>query len=932
MSTTDKTKIDSIATGATANSTDAALRDRATHSGVQAINTITNLQSTLDAKEPSVATGTTAQYYRGDKSWQSLNKTAIGLANVDNTSDANKPVSTATSTALNAKQNTLISGTSIKTIAGLSVLGSGDLGVIPLAYGGTGGTTASTARSALGLGTVATANIGSSGSVVPLLNNSNTTWSGNKILSAIGMGATTRAMIVDVDPGATGAYYLKTSGLDRWRINKSNNSESGSNYGSDFSIVRCGDDGVSLGAAITILRSSGETIVGGVLSATTLTAYAASASVGGTIILAKPTIGGLSGNVVIDTALDSVRFFENGGSSRGFYLHLPSGLSSAGANIMDRTYHIGEQPVSSVTGLQPALTALTDKINASQNNLLNNGGLEDGFNRGVASTGGLILQPNSEWGPYAYSVTDGQHVFEFAPIVNIQVGSRYWVHIDPIAIGASSIYCDLLGLNDNNEILVDSNQSIQTGPINFSHNNVRRGMIAAYCDVPSGITKIIARVITNVVGGNITGFRRAKVETGPMWTPFSAEATIGSICSDLNTKVTAAYVKGLLGSDRASVLDITGFDPTGSNDMASGYQALINQAAVAGVPVEAPGCQILLGSTINLPQGHVFRGFSAGAGPNTNAKLCSTFILAHSGKGFIALGPNPGGEGAIHIFDQSTKRIQPAVVSGQAWAPSDHDYDYHFLDTSNLRMARILTQNATRGIYLNGGRNTIEDWSGQCYKKGLHTDFSYDTFILTRTHLWPFTSQAPEMREYTQNNLTAMQLNRVDNPFIDKFFSIWHQTGIRIGWYIGDGQHKPAGTVSKLKLISADIDIGDIAYHVIPEALGHTANFVAFTAQCKDIPTGQPLILIEGSKCKISGDFGAGNVGGNIIRMAATSSESKIRLRVEADSYNKTNNGYPAFEVAAGGGQLDILPGSLIEGGNGAPISSGNVIIWQPPV
>jgi hypothetical protein len=57
----------------------------------------------LATKEPLVTAGTTAQYYRGDKSFQTLDKTAVGLANVDNTSDANKPVSTATQTALNAK-------------------------------------------------------------------------------------------------------------------------------------------------------------------------------------------------------------------------------------------------------------------------------------------------------------------------------------------------------------------------------------------------------------------------------------------------------------------------------------------------------------------------------------------------------------------------------------------------------------------------------------------------------------------------------------------------------------------------------------------------------------------------------------------------------------------------------------------------------------
>jgi len=49
QSATDKTKLDGIAAGATANSTDAQLRDRSTHTGTQAISTITGLQAELDA-------------------------------------------------------------------------------------------------------------------------------------------------------------------------------------------------------------------------------------------------------------------------------------------------------------------------------------------------------------------------------------------------------------------------------------------------------------------------------------------------------------------------------------------------------------------------------------------------------------------------------------------------------------------------------------------------------------------------------------------------------------------------------------------------------------------------------------------------------------------------------------------------------------------
>jgi hypothetical protein len=68
-------------------------------------------------------------------------KTALALNNVDNTSDANKPVSSATQSALNAKQDTLVSGTNIKTVNNTSLLGSGNIAISSaVAWGGVTGT------------------------------------------------------------------------------------------------------------------------------------------------------------------------------------------------------------------------------------------------------------------------------------------------------------------------------------------------------------------------------------------------------------------------------------------------------------------------------------------------------------------------------------------------------------------------------------------------------------------------------------------------------------------------------------------------------------------------------------------------------------------------------------------------------------------------
>lgn len=50
----------------------------------------------------------------------SVTKSQVGLGNVDNTSDANKPISSATQTALNAKQNTITGGATTITTSNLT--------------------------------------------------------------------------------------------------------------------------------------------------------------------------------------------------------------------------------------------------------------------------------------------------------------------------------------------------------------------------------------------------------------------------------------------------------------------------------------------------------------------------------------------------------------------------------------------------------------------------------------------------------------------------------------------------------------------------------------------------------------------------------------------------------------------------------------------
>ena len=86
--TTEKTKLDGIESGAQV-------------STVTSVNTRTGAVTGLaEAADLTAHTGNNSNPH-------SVTKAQVGLGNVDNTSDANKPVSTATQTALNGKQDTI---------------------------------------------------------------------------------------------------------------------------------------------------------------------------------------------------------------------------------------------------------------------------------------------------------------------------------------------------------------------------------------------------------------------------------------------------------------------------------------------------------------------------------------------------------------------------------------------------------------------------------------------------------------------------------------------------------------------------------------------------------------------------------------------------------------------------------------------------------
>lgn len=95
LSAADKTKLDGIATGA----------NNYTHPTGDGNSHVPATGTTNDGR--ALISGATAN----SAAWTQLTKAHVGLANVDNTSDANKPVSTAQQTALNLKADASAFGT-----------------------------------------------------------------------------------------------------------------------------------------------------------------------------------------------------------------------------------------------------------------------------------------------------------------------------------------------------------------------------------------------------------------------------------------------------------------------------------------------------------------------------------------------------------------------------------------------------------------------------------------------------------------------------------------------------------------------------------------------------------------------------------------------------------------------------------------------------
>lgn len=134
--------------------------------------------------------------------------TPVITLNVPTASAANRgALSAADWSTFNGKQAALVSGTNIKTVGGVALLGSGDVGTIGVGYGGTGTSTTFTAGSVVFAGA----------SGVYSQDNANLFWDDTN--NRLGLGTTT--------PGYSLTTYASTTSLSIQQVVQNNNAGAG---------------------------------------------------------------------------------------------------------------------------------------------------------------------------------------------------------------------------------------------------------------------------------------------------------------------------------------------------------------------------------------------------------------------------------------------------------------------------------------------------------------------------------------------------------------------------------------------------------------------------------------------------------------------------------------------------------------------------------
>jgi hypothetical protein len=161
-----------------------------------------NITVADSTKEPTITAGTTAQYWRGDKSWQTLNASAVGLGNVSNTAQVTSVTGTAPIVS-SGGTTPAISISAATTSAAGSMSATDKTKLDGISGTNTGDETTATIKTKLGITTLSGSNTG----------DQTITLTGDVTGSGTGSFATTLA-----NSGVTAGTYTKVTTDAKGRI------------------------------------------------------------------------------------------------------------------------------------------------------------------------------------------------------------------------------------------------------------------------------------------------------------------------------------------------------------------------------------------------------------------------------------------------------------------------------------------------------------------------------------------------------------------------------------------------------------------------------------------------------------------------------------------------------------------------------------------